>query len=242
MPLNSHDDDPVGWSQDKPAQPHTSGAADNSPATKTRQCLRCAGDNPLSASRCALCGSALASSSPASSSSGLPLTPITVVGGGILLLAIAGAFYGVARAPVPPEGNASTQASPSLGNPTTSDMPEAQSALCLVLAQSRSVYQGLLAEKANELRLSKERSARRKRLLEALPDGTFEDWSGQITSLKTNSEGKAALAVSLPCDAMLKTSVSAVGDSGRDTLIPQGSPLYETLAALHCPASIRNTG
>jgi hypothetical protein len=99
-----------------------------------------------------------------------------------------------------------------------------------------------LTERANELRLSQERSARRERVLEAVPDGAFEDWSGQVTSLKTNSEGKAALAVALPCDVVLKTSVSAIGDAGRNTLIPQGSPLYTKLAALRNGQRVRVAG
>jgi len=105
-------------------------------------------------------------------------------------------------------------------------------AFCEAVSAGSASYRSLLAQGANELRLSRTRSERRARVLAAVPSGRVVEWPATVSELRTNSDGKAIFTVSLSCGARLRTFNNAISDIGRNTLIPQSSSLFDAIANL----------
>ncbi len=88
---------------------------------------------------------------------------------------------------------------------------------------------------ANEYQKSALRSKRAQALAAILPSLSVENWVGQISSMTTTSDGNGTISVVLPGSQIKvvtdNNSLSASLDSD-NTLIPQGSQLYNDLANL----------
>jgi hypothetical protein len=116
--------------------------------------------------------------------------------------------------------------------PVQSTLPAIEQAFCDAVNRARDEYKASMREGANELKLSKIRTSRKNAVLAAVKGGGFQGWVGEISSLKTNSEGKAVLELRLPCDVLIATHNNSFSDMMDNTLISQSSPLFDAIADL----------
>lgn len=125
-------------------------------------------------------------------------------------------------------GNASrnTDISGTAANGTNQiAVPEKQSSFSNVVAD----YTARFGEARNELQQSTLRNQRQADIANALGDYTVDSWVGTISNLATNSEGKAILSVTISPEIRIKTWNNAFSDIASNTLIEQGTPVYEAL-------------
>lgn len=94
-------------------------------------------------------------------------------------------------------------------------------------------------EADNELKKSVVRKARDDDVIAAFPNGAFSVWPGVLTTLKTDGDGDAFIAVTPEgCTCTLETTNNALSESigeteGQATLIKSGSPLFRKLEQMH---------
>jgi hypothetical protein len=125
------------------------------------------------------------------------------------------------RAPV---RQTTTAAVPETALPDT--RPPVQRAFSDVVEQYRGKYKAA----GDELLKSRVRTARATALNEALPALTVAGWQGRITALGTTGDGKAYVSIEIGPKLEVKTWNNALSDAGDQTLIPQGTPLYDALS------------
>ena len=123
----------------------------------------------------------------------------------------------------------------SLSTPApTRIMAAAEVEFCNIIGETSKQYESLADQGANELKLSKIRTARKSALRTALKGGKIKDWTGTLKTLTTTSEGKAHVAVELPCEipVSVQTWNNELSDIFDKTLIPQSSPIFDKIAEL----------
>ena len=118
---------------------------------------------------------------------------------------------------------------PQVAQPTI-NIPSKQSAFVQAVESVKSEYESA----PNELKKSSIRTKRGKLIQAALKNTrNILGWVGTISDMQTNSDGKAILAVQLEgANITLKTWNNGLSDAFDNTLIPQGSKLYSTVAEL----------
>ncbi len=93
---------------------------------------------------------------------------------------------------------------------------------------------GQYATAANELAQGAARSTRARAICAALGSSTVvQDWSGQVSQLSSNSEGKGVLRVDIGGGATVGTWDNALSDVVDDTLIGPNSPVSGQAQKLH---------
>lgn len=118
-------------------------------------------------------------------------------------------------------------------------VPAAQGTLVEALGRYAKDYKAA----ANQLQKSALRTARARDLERTIPNRSFSGWLGTLKELTTTSDGKAAVVVELVGSrAHLRTWNNALSDVGSDTLIPQGTSLYQKLSAMSPGNSLRLSG
>lgn len=105
-------------------------------------------------------------------------------------------------------------------------------------------YAGLYAHAPNELKKS---GLVRKRLeaIGSLKGNTrkIEDWYGSIDALGTNRDGDAYVSVELPVEGLkVGTWNNALSDVGAESMIKNGSPLYEVLSEMSVGDIVKFSG
>jgi hypothetical protein len=126
--------------------------------------------------------------------------------------------------------------------PPSMPMPPVEQQFCDAVKAAVSEYKQAQSAGANELKLSKLRTARKRTLLGIVVGRKATDWIGSIDSLSTNSDGKAVLAIALPCDVQVKTWNNALSDIGDGTLIPQGAPLFDAISEMNKGRAVKFSG
>jgi hypothetical protein len=121
-------------------------------------------------------------------------------------------------------------------------MPPQEQAFCEAVQQASHSYEAMQGEGANQMKLSKIKTARGTALREAVPTRTAKDWVGTISGIETNSDGLGVISVKLPCGAEVKTWNNGLSDIDDGTLISQQSALYETLSELKEGVAVQFTG
>jgi hypothetical protein len=95
----------------------------------------------------------------------------------------------------------------------------------------------------NELKKSALRTERRNALEKALPSTQVVGWVGTLESMQTTSDGKAYISIRLYGSTVrVKTYNNGPSDLFERTLIGQGTPLYNTVAALSTGDLVSFTG
>ena len=108
-------------------------------------------------------------------------------------------------------------------------MPEKQVALLQAVVDGQDAYKTC----PNELKCTAVRKARDKAIAETVGDGEIDSWIGQLKSMSTTGGGTAYISVAVPGhDVTLSTWNNGLSDLADNTMIPFGSPLYETVAEL----------
>jgi hypothetical protein len=109
-------------------------------------------------------------------------------------------------------------------------LPDDERAFCSVVSTFAKQYDDAKRSGANELKLSKLRTARKQALVESV-GGNVTGWIGKIDELSTTNDGKAAVKVTLPCKGgTLTTWNNTFSDMTDHTLIPQASSVYDSLS------------
>jgi len=93
----------------------------------------------------------------------------------------------------------------------------------------------------NELKESTARNNRMKVLRQA-GIRSANNWVGTVDGLSTNNDGKAVLSVRINGNVSVKTRSNAFSDIGEDTLIPPGTPLFDSVASLRKGQNVRFSG
>lgn len=78
-------------------------------------------------------------------------------------------------------------------------------------------------------------------LCATLGDGTATDWTGKITSIGANGEGKAYVEIEIADDVTIKTWNNAFSDAVDQTLIDPSAPFFNGLVAMNEGQTVKFT-
>jgi TM2 domain-containing membrane protein YozV len=108
------------------------------------------------------------------------------------------------------------------------DVPATQQAMADAVAQGRTDAEAAETDlqRANVL------NVRSEAMCASIPDGAVQDWVGTVKSVDANGEGKAVVVLEIEDDIEIATWNNALSDIGDNTLIEQGTPLYDAALAL----------
>lgn len=108
------------------------------------------------------------------------------------------------------------------------DVPATQQAMSDAVAEGRTA-----AESAEtDLQRANVLNVRSEAMCESIPDGAVENWVGTVVTVDANGEGKAVVTLSIEEDIEIGTWNNAFSDVSDNTLIEQGTPLYDSALAL----------
>ncbi|MGP9746751.1 TM2 domain-containing protein [Brachybacterium sp. AOP29-B2-41] len=108
------------------------------------------------------------------------------------------------------------------------DVPAAQQAMSAAVAQGRTD-----AESAEtDLQVANVLNVRSDAMCESVPDGAVQDWIGTVETVDANGEGKAVVVISIDEDIEIGTWNNAFSDISDNTLIEQGTELYDSALGL----------
>ena len=135
-----------------------------------------------------------------------------------------------------PVEDAPVEDAPAVDAPA--DVPGAQQAM------SDAVEQGRLdAEDAqSDLQRANVLNVRSETMCESVPDGAVDEWVGTVVTVDANGEGKAVVVVSIEDDIEIGTWNNAFSDISDNTLIEQGTPLYDAALELVPGDTVRFSG
>ncbi|MCV9960285.1 zinc ribbon domain-containing protein [Pararhizobium sp. BT-229] len=148
--------------------------------------------------------------------------------GGVVVLTIASSFAGTQK---PSTGTSQlkteqTSSATLTQQSETAALPEKQRAFLAVIEDYKTRF-GAAANELQESALEDERVTSIAKLLgSGLP---AENWIGEITSLETNTQGKAAITIRLSPEVSLLTWNNMLGDMAYPTMINVGTPVYKSL-------------
>lgn len=95
----------------------------------------------------------------------------------------------------------------------------------------------------NDLKRSVVRKRRDRAALAVTSGGGFSDWTGTIDELTTNGDGDAVVTIQLDgCPCKLKTWNNSLSDIGSDTLIKNGSSLFNRILNMSTGQRVRVSG
>jgi hypothetical protein len=78
------------------------------------------------------------------------------------------------------------------------------------------------------------------RILE--PSTSVENWTGKISKIDSNSDGKGVFGIEMIKDVEVKTWNNALSDIGSDTLLEPGTDLFNKLASMKVGAEVVFSG
>lgn len=108
------------------------------------------------------------------------------------------------------------------------EVPAAQQTMTDAVAQGRTE-----AEAAEtDLQRAHVLTVRSESMCESVPDGAVEQWVGTVKTVDANSEGKAVVILEIEEDIEIGTWNNAFSDISDNTLIEQGTPLYDAALGL----------
>ena len=187
-----------------------------------KQCKECGSDVSTKADACPKCGARL---------KGRPIG----CGGAIIILFVIGVITTMCT-----QINNSRTSSPSSvytvdNNQTTTtkvsiSIPEEQIAFTQAIQSIKPEY----AAAPNELKKSAIRTKRGNLIKSALNESLkVTNWVGKLTRMETNRDGKAIIYIKLEgTDIQVQTWNNALSDIGDQTMIPQDSNIYATVAEM----------
>jgi hypothetical protein len=109
-------------------------------------------------------------------------------------------------------------------------LPEAEADFISSVNAFRAQYENA----ANEFQKSTVRRERGNAIAEVVPSRSISGWVGTVAIMQTTSDGRGVLSIKLPSGTPLsiETMNNSLSDIGDNTLIPQGSSLYNEIANL----------
>ena len=126
------------------------------------------------------------------------------------------------------EAAADEPADAPVEQPVAADVPATQQAMTDAVARARSE-----AESAEtDLQRANVLNVRSDTLCTTVPDGAVQGWIGTVRSVDANGEGKAVVVLGIEDDIEIATWNNAFSDLNDNTLIEQGTELYDAALAL----------
>jgi len=119
-----------------------------------------------------------------------------------------------------------TTAPPSVdGNSKYGEHPEAENTFIQTIVTAETDYRnaGTDLQRSNVVR------SRNRQLSSDLDGTSFEGWTGIIKDVGANGEGKAYVSIEIADGVVVQTWNNAVSDAFDNTLIPEGSAVYNAL-------------
>ncbi|GAA1484732.1 TM2 domain-containing protein [Brachybacterium fresconis] len=117
---------------------------------------------------------------------------------------------------------------PAVEEAPAPDVPAAQQSMSDAVAEGRTA-----AESAEtDLQRANVLNVRSEAMCASIPDGAVESWVGTVVTVDANGEGKAVVTLSIDEDIEIGTWNNAFSDVSDNTLIEQGTPLYDSALAL----------
>lgn len=156
------------------------------------------------------------------------------LGGTVLALAVIGALSPDAQpieaaAPAPSASATSEPSDEPTDEATPAGMPADEADFLATVEGSREEINST----DNELKQAKALRDRDRDLARILGTGLkADDWTGTITDIGANGEGKGYVEVELTSGVRITTWNNALSDIGDNTLIPESSPMYDNLLEL----------
>ncbi|KQY31836.1 hypothetical protein [Rhizobium sp. Root483D2] len=148
--------------------------------------------------------------------------------GGVVVLTVASSLAGTKKpSTVTAQPKADQYSSTAVAQPSeAAALPEKQRAFLAMIKDYKTRF-GAATNELQESALELERVDSVAKLLgSGLP---VQNWIGKITSLETNTQGKAAITVELSPEVSLLTWNNMLGDMAYPTMINVGTPVYKSL-------------
>lgn len=113
---------------------------------------------------------------------------------------------------------------------TNAALPKDESQFISAITSLEAAY----SEAPNEFQKSTIRKQRAVEIGGILPTRNVTNWTGEVAEMHTTSDGRGVLSIKLPGELHIEVETvnNGLSDIGEDTLIPQGSPLYNQIAHL----------
>lgn len=106
--------------------------------------------------------------------------------------------------------------------------PATQQAITDAVAQGRADPE----DAETELQVANALTVRSEAMCGSVPDGAVQDRVGTVTSVDAKGEGKAVVVLGIEDDIEIASWNNALSDIGDDTLIEQGTELYDAALVL----------
>jgi hypothetical protein len=119
-------------------------------------------------------------------------------------------------------------------------MPKDEQMLVYIVSAARIVY----AEGINDMQKGVTRPKRAAAICKLLPHGPVSGWTGKISTLSTNGDGKGVVAIEIAPDVHVMTYNNSFSDDvgGWETLIAPSSPVYRKALSLSVGQSVKFSG
>ena len=116
--------------------------------------------------------------------------------------------------------------------------PPEQVAMVAAIDKAKSAYRNA----ANDLAKGGIRRDRARAICNSISGRRISGWTGEITQLTTNGEGKGVLAISIGDEVSVTTMNNMISDIGSNTLIDPDSPVFRKLEQLSEGQKVRFSG
>jgi hypothetical protein len=100
------------------------------------------------------------------------------------------------------------------------------------LIRVANTYSAAYAAGANDMAKGGTRPQRAAELCKYFPHHSAKDWTGTISTLDSNNDGNGVLVVQIASGITVGTWNNAMSDFQDHTLIPAGSPIFQTASAM----------
>ena len=118
---------------------------------------------------------------------------------------------------------------------TADGMASDEAAFIAAIQAARQQYKSA----ANDMAKGAARPVRAQAICRAVVSPAVSGWSGTVSDLTTNGDGKGVIAIRIAADVSLKTWSNSLSDIGDHTLIDPGSSLFQTAAGLRTGQKVR---
>jgi hypothetical protein len=95
---------------------------------------------------------------------------------------------------------------------------------------------------ANDMQKGGAKAARDKEICAALKGMVVRDWTGTLTTIDSNSDGKGVVSIRIANDVYVKTWNNALSDIGTNTLLEPGSSLFNKISGFKTRTKVKFSG
>jgi hypothetical protein len=124
--------------------------------------------------------------------------------------------------------SSSASSEPAKLDPIDAKRPENQARFIEIVSAARTKSK----DADNDMQRGAAKSERDKNVCALLKNMKVKDWTGKITKITSNSDGKGVIEVEIAKNITVKTWNNALSDMGDHTLIEPGSKFFDFVASL----------